>query len=47
MLKSMSTNATLLSSRLASKIVEAKIDWVVVSLDGADATTHDVTRENF
>ncbi len=47
MLKSMSANATLLSSRLASKIVEAKIDWVVVSLDGADATTHDVTRGKF
>jgi radical SAM protein with 4Fe4S-binding SPASM domain len=40
----MGTNATLISPEVAVKLVEADIQGLAISLDGADAETHDAFR---
>lgn len=47
LLTSMSTNATLIDSNTANIIHRSGINWVVVSLDGADKKTNDLTRGSF
>ena len=47
MLKSISTNATLLDQRKVEKIIENEINWVVVSLDGVKKEINDFTRGKF
>ncbi|HXH83539.1 MAG TPA: radical SAM protein [Candidatus Tectomicrobia bacterium] len=39
------TNATLLTRRLAERLVDAGLDWLVVSLDGATAATYEGIRD--
>jgi MoaA/NifB/PqqE/SkfB family radical SAM enzyme len=39
------TNATLLSRRTAERLVEARLDWLCVSLDGATAGTYEAIRD--
>lgn len=41
----MATNGTLIDERIAKKIVEAGVERVSISLDGADAKTHDEFRK--
>ncbi len=41
----MATNGTLVDERVAKKIVEAGVERVSISLDGADAKTHDEFRK--
>lgn len=47
LLKSLSTNATLLNEEVASKIKQSEINWVVVSLDGPNPDINDCTRGKF
>ncbi|WP_067498876.1 radical SAM protein [Actinoplanes sp. TFC3] len=39
------SNATLLNARRARSLVESQVDWLHVSLDGADAATYEAIRE--
>jgi radical SAM protein with 4Fe4S-binding SPASM domain len=39
------TNATLLTERRARELVESRVDWLHVSLDGADAGTYEKIRD--
>src|SRR5512138_1190406 len=39
------SNATLLSRRRAEELVDAGLDWLHVSLDGADAATFEAIRD--
>ena len=39
------TNATLLTRRVAERLVDAGLDWLCVSLDGATAATYEAIRE--
>ena len=39
------TNATLLTRRAAERLVEAGLDWLCVSLDGATAATYEAIRD--
>ncbi|MEV4642127.1 radical SAM protein [Actinoplanes sp. NPDC049548] len=39
------TNATLLTARRAAELVESRVDWVHVSLDGAHATAYEAIRD--
>lgn len=47
LLTSISTNATIVTKNLAKAIKEAGIDWVVVSLDGANEKSNNKTRGKF
>jgi radical SAM protein with 4Fe4S-binding SPASM domain len=39
------TNATLLTRRAAEQLVEAGLDWLCISLDGATAATYEAVRD--
>ena len=39
------TNATLLNRRRAEELVRSRVDWLHVSLDGADAATYEAVRD--
>jgi len=39
------TNATLLTRRIATRLVEAGLEWLCVSLDGAQAATYESIRD--
>jgi radical SAM protein with 4Fe4S-binding SPASM domain len=39
------TNATLLSGRRARELIESRVDWLHVSLDGATAVAYEAVRE--
>lgn len=47
LLTSISTNATMVTKSMAKAIKTAGIDWVVVSLDGADEKSNNKTRGKF
>ncbi|MCM1104641.1 MAG: radical SAM protein [Clostridium sp.] len=47
MLTSMSTNATLVDMSIAKMIHNSGLNWIVVSLDGADKNINNLTRDGY